>query len=70
MAAATIGESVAALARTDTFLGDRYRRMVRRRGKKRAIVAVGNSMLTIIWHLLADPAARYHDLGPPRIEDQ
>jgi transposase len=61
--AATIGESVAALARTDTFLGERYRRLVRRRGKKRAIVAVGNSMLTIIWHLLADPNARYHDLG-------
>jgi transposase len=61
--AATIGESVAALSRTDTFLGDRYHRLVRRRGKKRAIVAVGNSLLTIIWHLLSDPDARYHDLG-------
>ena len=68
--AATIGESVAALARTDTFLGDRYRRPVRRRGKKRAIVAVGNSMLTIIWHLLADPDARYHDLGPGYYESK
>jgi transposase len=66
--AATIGESVAALARTDTFLGERYRRLVRRRGKKRAIVAVGNSMLTIIWHLLADPNARYHDLGSGHYE--
>jgi Integrase core domain len=27
----------------------------RRRGKQRAIVAVGNSVLTIVWHLLADP---------------
>jgi hypothetical protein len=35
-----------------------------RRGKKRAIVAVGNSILTIIWHLLSDPDTRYHDLGP------
>jgi transposase len=61
--AATIGEAVAAGARTDTFLGERYRRLVRRRGKKRAIVAVGNSVLTIIWHLLSDPDARYHDLG-------
>ncbi len=61
--AATIGESVAAVARTDTFLGERYRRLVRRRGKKRAIVAVGNSMLTIIWHLLSNPDARYQDLG-------
>jgi hypothetical protein len=29
----------------------------------RAIVATGNSILTVVWHLLADPAARYHDLG-------
>ncbi|HEY7100543.1 MAG TPA: IS110 family transposase [Mycobacteriales bacterium] len=62
--AATLGESVAALARTSTFLGDRYRRLARRRGKRRAIVATGNSLLTIIWHLLSDPDARYHDLGP------
>jgi transposase len=62
--AATLGEIVAALARTDTFLGERYRRLARRRGKKRAIVAVGNSVLTIVWHLLADSQAHYHDLGP------
>jgi transposase len=61
--AATLGEIVAALSRTDTFLGERYRRLARRRGKPRAIVAVGNSVLTIIWHLLADPEARFHDLG-------
>jgi transposase len=61
--AGTLGEIVAATARTDTFLGERYRRLVRRRGKKRAVVAVGNSVLTIIWHLLSDPDARYHDLG-------
>jgi transposase len=29
-----------------------------------AIVAVGNSVLTILWHMLSDPAATYHDLGP------
>ena len=50
-------------ARTDTFLGERYRRIARRRGKKKAIVAVGRSILVIIWHLLADPEARFHDLG-------
>ena len=49
--------------RSDTFLGDRYRRIARRRGKKKAIVAVGRSMLVIIWHLLSDPAARFRDLG-------
>jgi transposase len=62
--AGTLGEVVAGAARTNTFLGERYRRLVRRRGKKRAIVAVGNSLLTIIWHLLSDPDARFHDLGP------
>jgi transposase len=61
--AAALGEIVATAGRTDTFLGERYRRIARRRGKKRAIVAVGNSVLTIIWHLLSDPDARYHDLG-------
>jgi transposase len=68
--AATLGESVAALARTDTHLGDRYRRLVRRRGKKRAIVAVGNTLLTIIWHLLSDPDAHYHDLGSDYYESK
>ncbi|MBE1494625.1 transposase [Amycolatopsis lexingtonensis] len=61
--AGTLGEVVAGLSRTRTFLGERYRRLVRRRGKKRAITAVGNSVLKIIWHLLSDPGARYQDLG-------
>jgi transposase len=62
--AGALGEIVAGLARTDTFLSDRYRRLARRRGKKRAIVAVGNSVLTIIWHVLSQPDTHYHDLGP------
>ena len=52
-----------AAGKTDTFLGERYRRIARRRGKKKAIVAVGRSILVIIFHLLSDPDARYHDLG-------
>ena len=60
---ATLGEIVVGVSRTDTFLGERYRRLARRRGKNRAIVAVGNSVLTIVWHLLANPDARYQDLG-------
>jgi transposase len=51
-------------ARTDTFLGERLRRITRRRGGARARVAVARSILTIIWHLLKDPAARFADLGP------
>ena len=68
--AATLGEVVAGLSRTDTFLGERYRRLARRRGKKRAIVAVGNSVLTIVWHLLSDPDARFHDLGSDYYESR
>ena len=58
-----LGEAAAAAARTDTFLGERYRRIVKRRGKLKALVAVARSILVIIWNLLANPAARYHDLG-------
>lgn len=61
---ATMGEIVISSSRTRTFLGERYRRLSRRRGKQRAIVAVGNTALTIIWHLLSAPDTHYHDLGP------
>ena len=59
-----LGEAAAAAAKTNTFLGERYRRIVKRRGKLKALVAVARSILVIIWHLLADPTARFHDLGP------
>jgi len=58
-----LGEVATAAAKTDTFLGARYRRLVRRRGKQRALVAVARSILVIVWHLLNDPDARYVDLG-------
>jgi transposase len=58
-----LGEAAAAAAKTDTFLGERYRRIVKRRGKLKALVAVARSILVIVWHLLAEPTARYRDLG-------
>ena len=61
--ARVLGEAAVIAGRTDTFLGERYRRIARRRGKKKAIVAVGRSILVIIWHLLADPETRFNDLG-------
>ena len=61
--ARVLGEAAVVAGRTDTFLGERYRRIARRRGTKKAIVAVGRSILVIVWHLLADPQAHYHDLG-------
>ena len=60
----TLGEAAAGAARTKTFLASRYKRIIRRRGKNRAVVAVGNSILTIAWHLLSDPSAHFTDLGP------
>jgi transposase len=59
-----LGQAAIAAARTQTFLGERYWRIARRRGKAKAQVAVARSILVIIWHLLSDPAARYTDLGP------
>ena len=61
--ARVLGEAAVAASKTNTFLGERYRRIAKRRGKKRAIVAVGRSILVIIWHLLSNPAARFIDLG-------
>jgi transposase len=61
--ARVLGEAAVAAGKTDTFLGERYRRIARRRGKKKAIVAVGRSILVIVWHLLSDPDARFRDLG-------
>ncbi|WP_276982335.1 IS110 family transposase [Ferrimicrobium acidiphilum] len=58
-----LGEVASAAARTDTFLGQRYRRLLRRRGRQRALVAIARSILVVIWHLLADPSARFIDLG-------
>ena len=58
-----LGEAATAAAKTDTFLGQRYRRLVRRIGKRKALVAIARSILVIVWHLLADPTARFHDLG-------
>ena len=60
----TLGGAATSAARTKTFLASRYKRIARRRGKQRALVAVGNSILVIAWHLLSDPAAHFTDLGP------
>ncbi len=62
--ARVLGEAAVGASRTNTFLGERYRRIARRRGAKRAIVAVGRSILMIVWHLLTDPDAPFVDLGP------
>src|SRR3954447_20733955 len=62
--ARVLGEPAVAAGRTDTFLGERYRRIARRRGGKKAVVAVGRSILVIIWALLSDTEAQFIALGP------
>jgi transposase len=61
--ARVLGNAAVAAGKTDTFLGERYRRIARRRGKKRAVVAIGRSLLVVIWHLLSQQDTRFHDLG-------
>ena len=46
----------------NTYLGAQYRRLANRKGSKKAAVAVGHSILVIIYHLLRDHSS-YHDLG-------
>jgi transposase len=61
------GQAGNGAARTDTFLGERHRRIRSRPGGggwNKASIAVGRSILIIVWHLLSDPAARFTDLGP------
>lgn len=61
---ATLVEAGWAASRTkETYLSARYRRLARRRGTKRACLAVGHAILKIAYHLLTDPQAQYVDLG-------
>jgi transposase len=59
-----LGEASMGAGRTDSFLGAKYRRLNKRMPKRKALVATGNSILTIYHALLSDPAASYRDLGP------
>jgi transposase len=67
---AALGEATSSAGRTQSFLGAKYRRLTRRMPKKKALVATGNSMLTIIHALLSDPEAHYQDLGPGYYEQR
>ena len=46
----------------ETYLSAQYRRLAARRGKKRALVAVGHTILVVAYHILKD-GARYQELG-------
>lgn len=56
-------ESAHAASKGKTYLASQYHRLVPRRGKKKAAIAVAHSILVIAYHLLSRPGTRYEDLG-------
>jgi len=57
-----IEASWAAVQKRGTYLSALYYRLVPRRGKKKAIVAVAHAILVMIYHILKDQVP-YHELG-------
>jgi hypothetical protein len=51
----------------NTYLSAQYRRLAHRRGKKRAIVALGHTLLTIVYHMLTNHI-EYVELGPQHFD--
>lgn len=57
-------EAAWAASRTkDTYLSAQFYRLRARCGPRRAAVAVAHSIITIVYHLLADPEAVFRELG-------
>lgn len=60
---AVITEAAWAVTRTkNTFYSTRYHRLVARKGKKRALMAVGHPILRSVWHMLNE-TCEYKELG-------
>jgi transposase len=53
----------AAARKKGSYFQAQYRRLAGRRGRKRAAIAVGHSLLEVIYHLLKHPTEKYRDLG-------
>lgn len=65
-----LAEAAHAAAHTkNTYLSAHYHRLAGRRGKKKAMIAVGHSMLVIIYHVLHDQKA-YQELGGNSFDEQ
>ena len=68
----TLTEAAWAASRTKgTFFKERYERISKRKGVKKALIAVGHPMLIAVYHVIST-GGRYHELGeqyvPNRIE--
>jgi transposase len=59
----------AAARKRGTYLAAQYRRLAARRGKSRAAVAVGHTILVIAYHLLRH-GTDYHELGPSYFDER
>jgi transposase len=59
---AALTEAAQAATRSNTYLAAQYKRIARRRGNKKAIVAVAHSILVIAYHVIKD-GTTYQDLG-------
>jgi transposase len=64
---AVVQSAWAAARSKDTYLSSHYRRLAARRGKKRAALALGHTLLVIIYHMLKG-GADYADLGPDYLD--
>lgn len=53
----------------DTFLGEQYRRLSRRMGRKKALIAVAHSILVIVYHLLKQGTA-FRELGTQFVQER
>jgi transposase len=60
--AALVQAAWAATHQKGTYLAAQYQRLVKRMGKKKALVAVGHSILVIVYHVLQNKAS-YQELG-------
>jgi hypothetical protein len=68
-----LAEAAIAAARTkDTYLAAQYRRLAARRGPRKAMTAVGHSILVAAWHMLqngevyADPGGDFYARRNPQ----
>ena len=59
--------ALAAIRTKDAPFGARYRRVLRHRGRQKAVVAVAHALLRTIYHVLASGQA-YHNLGLQTLE--
>jgi transposase len=65
---ALVEAACAVARRKDTYLAARFRRLIVRGGRKKAAVAVGRTILTLVYALLTDQDTSYRELGPAYLD--